>query len=530
MRQRMVGWVVTSCLVIGLFGLQFGWVMNVPAFRGMDETEHVLKSAAVAQGMLRPSGQTSESHRGELVAVPRSLHSAERRSCEKFRAAFAKSSPDNLGTCETPEGDGATVQRSSAAATYQPWFYLLTAPAMWVTSGTFVVVVMRLIAAVVSTVFIVQAFVLARGWSRGRWPLAALILAITPTFLQATATPSPNGLEMAAGLAFWSCIAGFVVRGGDRDAQRKFVLLALPATAVLGSIRTLGPVWLILGVIVSAIVLRAKFSSCRKYWGRPEVLLWFAVAISSSLVNVAWVLTSGTNSPESVDGADPLAYADLFRSLPVLALLWLLQQISNSPQPIAEGLGPIQPATVFVIGIASFVAFLAAGWRFALTPERRAAAFIVLSVVTIALCVTFATYQSSGLVWQGRYAVVPMTGVFVLAGIALDRVDATSRILPVLVGFSSAASNVLSLLIYSKAASTHGFANSWSLDLAAVGAIGGLSCLAWAVYVLHAGGLAGPGPQSSSVGTSRTPSLTHGMPGAADARSARTTTSGVQRK
>ena len=68
-------------LLVGLLLSQAAWLLSVPAFRGLDEFDHVYRAASVARGEWMPSGERAGHGRGELVTVPRDILVAAGPEC-----------------------------------------------------------------------------------------------------------------------------------------------------------------------------------------------------------------------------------------------------------------------------------------------------------------------------------------------------------------------------------------------------------------------------------------------------------------
>ena len=152
--------------------LQAAWILTVPPFRGIDEFDHAFRAAAVARGEW-VAGEAAEDGRGQLVTVPRSLVEAAHGQC----VALSYTGPDNCSPVESVSDGNVTV--ASAAASYHPAFYWVIGTAALPFDGAASLYAMRIATALLSLLFIGLA-----AWSvaklPGRWPLAGLVLALTP--------------------------------------------------------------------------------------------------------------------------------------------------------------------------------------------------------------------------------------------------------------------------------------------------------------------------------------------------------------
>jgi hypothetical protein len=109
-------------LVLGALLTQAAWLLSVPAFRGVDEFDHVYRAAAVARGEWVATGAVPRDGRGGLVTVPRDIVAAAGPEC----SARPYTRPDNCRPADRPAGGtlglptGDTVLVASAASRYHP--------------------------------------------------------------------------------------------------------------------------------------------------------------------------------------------------------------------------------------------------------------------------------------------------------------------------------------------------------------------------------------------------------------------------
>ncbi len=199
--------------LIGSLLLQLAWISALPPFAGVDEFDHAYRASAVAHGQITTDHVAATDGRGELVVVDRSIAEAARAQCE----ARTYTGPDNC----RPVADAGPglVTIASAAASYNPAFYFVVGHLAKPFDGADALYVMRLVTAVLCSLFLALAAWLTCLWARTRWPLVGLMVASTPVLVYSTSIASPNGLEMCAALSVWVALLGFREQR-PRDASR----------------------------------------------------------------------------------------------------------------------------------------------------------------------------------------------------------------------------------------------------------------------------------------------------------------------
>ena len=88
--------------------VQAAWILALPAFRGIDEFDHVYKAAAVAHGQLLDEAPP-ETGRGGLIPVPEDVVAAASAMCDSYDYT-------GRGNCHPVEHVGAGTGRRSPAA------------------------------------------------------------------------------------------------------------------------------------------------------------------------------------------------------------------------------------------------------------------------------------------------------------------------------------------------------------------------------------------------------------------------------
>jgi len=382
--------------------LQTAWILALPAFRGIDEFDHVYKAEAVAHGQLFDHGAPAEDGRGELLEVPEDVVAAASAVCK----SYAYTGPDNCNPAEHLSGDTVTV--ASGAATYNPTYYAVVGLMAQPFSGAGTVFAIRAFTALLAALLLAWAAVVTSGWARNGWPLLALLVSATPVLVYSTTIASPNGVGYAAGCLLWAAGLGLV----EQPARPRAAALTTAAVTMMATHST-GVMWVALVVVV--IVLLQPLRRWRALFRRSTRALTRAGAVIglAAAACVSWVLHARTNSlgPE-VDTFGRLELSDLVTG----QVLWALHTIGAFPMRNEPA-----PVSVYALWLVPFVFLLVAGIR-AATSRLRLAALVLLALwVAVPVTLTVLSFTSEGLAWQGRYALALAVGFPALAGLALSR-------------------------------------------------------------------------------------------------------------
>ena len=408
MSRARLDWPVFA-LVGGLLLAQLAWVVAVPPYRGIDEWDHVYRASAVARGQWVATPEAATRGTGAVLRVPGHIVAAARPECARLPYT---GDPECVGR---PSGAGH-VDVASGAGRYHPAFYALIGYPSLPFEGVAALYAMRAAGALACLVMILLAVVCLRRWSdRSAWPFLALAVAITPSFLYASAMAAPNGLEMSAGLAWWSALIGLCVsRGAQHD--RLFLVVAAVAGSVLVTTRSLGPLWCLLAVVTCLVALPIGWQRVREIATSRTGVTSMAIVVASTLASVVWTLNQGSlelgTRPEF--GGNPLG-DKLFRTARGL-ILWPLQAVGAFPYRD-------QPANPLLYGVYAVlgIGLLVVGFRAFGRRGRLALSLGIATLFVLPAAVTLATIDKYGVAWQGRYELPYAVGLLLLAGLAWQR-------------------------------------------------------------------------------------------------------------
>jgi hypothetical protein len=415
--------------LVGILLLQAAWILAVPAYRGIDEFDHAYQAAAVVRGQWHAT-QPAAHGRGSVVTIPGSIVRAASPVCRTYTYV----GHDNCFPIARHPGD--LVEVATAAAAYNPAYYLVAGTVARPFPGQGFDYAMRVFTAVVCALLLAWAAALTVSWTPSPWPRVALVVGLTPVFTFSTSLASPNGISYACAALLWSALVSVVTGARIRAA----VVAAGTATGGFVVTHATGLLWT--PMIVVAAALLVPWSRWREIWrsGRTTMLPVGAVVAVICAASAWWFRTMGTNSlptPARHGAAAHLPVGDL----PLYHVVWALETIAVFPTRSDPA-----PVGVYLlwIGVLAFVLVSAA--RRLLRREVAALALLGAFLVVVPTMLSIASYASEGWGWQGRYNLPLWLGVSTVAGLALARARAPRPVTVLTLAACLAVALVLSVV------------------------------------------------------------------------------------
>jgi hypothetical protein len=271
--------------LVAFFLMSAGWAVGLPVNGTYDENQHVLRAYAAASGQLYSKPVVTNGYDGAVFDIPRSLLPAHPSCTWQDRAP---------ASCQAPTSrDSTSTRTASTAGRYNPLYYVPVGLPMVISPNFGGIVGGRLVSGLLSALLLAAAVVTAVRL-RSRLMVGAVVLVGTPMVLDLAGSINPNGLEISAGVLVWTALLGLGRAPDglldDRGTRRLLVLAAI-GSALLLSIRTLGP--LFLALIVVGCLLLARRGRVRAVLARRETR-WLLLGLGVVAVYAAgWTLLSG---------------------------------------------------------------------------------------------------------------------------------------------------------------------------------------------------------------------------------------------
>lgn len=397
-RGRCVAW-----FVLGIALLEAAWILVLPPFRGSDEIDHAYRASAVAHGQWVTEEEPREA-RGLLLEVPADLTAAARPECRSFRTNTTEQCV-GIPLRDRP----GFVAASSGAATYHPAYYAYIGTAARPFSGVAALYAMR-VASVLLCLGLLAAAAVHAGLL-GRWSVLGLVAVALPTMSYSVSVAAPNGPEMAAAAAWW---CGLVAMARGARPAVGWTAAVASAGAALCFLRLLGPMFVVLtvGAVLASTWTWRKVIRPRAIGGvlrDPRMCILLGGIVTGAAAALWWVASAApyepTRSPEGPQEMDA-SYM----------VLWVFQTVGAFPyrDQMASPLTYVLVGTVLVL-------LLVLALRVARGRERWTLVGTLVASAAVPVALTWATLESTGNIWQGRYGWPLSMGSLVLAGAVLDR-------------------------------------------------------------------------------------------------------------
>ena len=395
---------VVAVAGLGVLMMQLAWFLAVPPFRGADEFDHAYRAAAVARGQVVAEPTDATRGTGAVVTTPRDIVEAAGPECRRLPYT-------EPADCRAA-GEGRMVQVPSGAGRYSPVFYAIVGTAALPFEGITAFYVMRLTALALCWLLILGALLSAARLGPTSWPVVGLAVALTPVVVFSTSVMAPNGLELAAGAAFWLTLLHVLRNPATAPGRGSVALLAVSGT-LLTTVRSLGPLWCLMILGCCLLAVRPSRVRLRDLATSPRLAGAALLVTTAAVASAAWTLTMGSlkvgaeDSPANTWWAKVIAVADQI-------FLWVLQSIATFPTRTEAA-----PTLVYVLEFALLASLLVL-LRGAPRRYSVAVAVVTLLAVAVPFAATYATYDQHGTSWQGRYTLPFAMGLVILAATGLD--------------------------------------------------------------------------------------------------------------
>jgi hypothetical protein len=351
----------------------------------------------------------------------------------KMCSSYDYTGPANCNPVETLDNGLVTV--ASAASLYHPAFYWLVGTPAKSFTGVHALYVMRLAAALLCALLVGLAAWASIVTSRTVWPLASLILALTPVTLYSMAMPAPNGIELAAALCVWASLLGTLRAGSAVPTRNGLALVLGVGGVVLATVRTFGPLWL--GLIVLTCLVAGQRRHVRRVLLGPARGQLLAGASTGVAVcgSIWWIISERQiASLERIEAVNASPWGPSFREAP----LWVFQSVAAFPLRDEPAPLIVYALSLALLGVLLCVAVWSGAKR-----ERWLLLTVSVAALAVPFGITVATVNVVGTFWQGRYSLPFAFGVVLIAGAMLDRHVLAARITRAVVLIGAATLSVV---------------------------------------------------------------------------------------
>ena len=399
------------------------WVVTNPPGAAPDEVAHYTRALAVGRGDLvgRPNPQLAAATLGARLS--KSSGTDTLRASWAARGARVVKVPPRLGApdafmctafdstttarCQEGHEPGAAGERLTAMGTVEPLPYLLPGLATNLARGpTSGILLARAAAAALVALLLVVAVALLWSWAPAA--VAGLAVAVTPMVVFVGSGVSGSGLEVAAAVCFFAALLRTTL--GPNGTRSTWLAVGLSGAA-LASSRSLGPVWIVVGVAVvsGAAGVRATWARFRA-GGRWAFGAVGAVAVASGLT----VLWEVAYQP----GVDFDSSWFLHELGPSLASL---QGAGSEAVGVFGSVDTHLPVWAYLLWTTLVVALVATAFAVGTARQAWVLALLVPGVVGMTVAVSAGIMRQNGFGLQGRHVLPIATLIPLFSGAVVAR-------------------------------------------------------------------------------------------------------------
>jgi hypothetical protein len=388
------------------------WAFAAPYDGSADERDHIYRAAGVYAGDIAPAPADAVRGSGAFVHVPRGLIREDR--CWQFK-------PQVSADCAAgPGSDRTTVRVGTGAGRYHPGYYALVGLPLKLWPGWSGVLLARLVSGAAAAALLAGAVVAIATYSRRRFMVAGLLVAVTPMALHFFAAVNPNGLEIAAGVGLFAAMipltAGRVV-----GVPRGLLVLAGSSGVALASLRPTGLIYLSAAAV--AFLLPPRRETLSRLWA-SVALRWWAGAVALAAV-VAVGYTVAFKGTDLGNAFRPGVRFERGQVAVLTVQLW--GDWANQLVGVFSWLDTFMPDTVYLIWHFAAGGLLVSGIAFGHLVDRWRLLAVLGGAVGVPTFMQFWFANETGFVTQGRYMLPALAGVMLLAAWILDERDIPDR-------------------------------------------------------------------------------------------------------
>jgi hypothetical protein len=389
---------------VSLVLLTAAWVMATLPFAAPDEPEHYLRALGIANGKLL----------GPRVPYPdpQLTPAALAWADQGTRAILvpARLAPPEVNCLDgKPDIGNGSCLEATEVGNYLPLPYLLPALALKVSPDAATGLWLSRFASALPCVALIL-LAIALLWAGSGWSILGLLICVSPMALFVTSVLNPNGLEIAACLAF----AAAILRIGRAPARSPtwvwFALAFSGAVAILSW--QLGPVFVTADVLLGVALLGRAGRRALREVGRRRAVSTALVLCAAAAAYVIYGIASG------------VAHAH-FGIQPIRASLHggraQLGPVLRDSVGTFGSLTVHLPAGAYWVWWLLVLGILAAALKLGSSRERRLLTAVVVLALAFPVLFYAWVYRFSGNGLQGRYVLPELMLIPLMAGEVLQR-------------------------------------------------------------------------------------------------------------
>lgn len=362
-----------------------------------DEARHVYRAVGVVT-------DGPFAREGRWHTVPRSLI---RTNCFQFKGAQPAS-------CSVePGGDRAPEPTVALAGRYNPVYYALVGVPLRLWPNWQGILRARLLSGLFVAAMLAAAMHSATRWSRSDFMGAAVLVATTPITLHLAGAVNPNGLEIAAGTAFFAALIPILLES-DAPPRRAQLWVVGISGALLAILRAFGPLWIAIGL---GVLMVPPFKvQLRRVLNQRSLRLCLGLVFLAVVAGIGWTLLAKTGVPDQVTIPDGYTPMKAFRYEIANRLGGIAQEMVGVLSWLDTGL----PAWFYLAWWSFLGLFALAAVIFGQNIDRWRIGVLFFASFAIPGTLDTAFVRTYGLPSQGRYMLPIAVGIPLIAAYALS--------------------------------------------------------------------------------------------------------------
>jgi Predicted membrane protein (DUF2142) len=388
------------------------WSLATPPFASPDEPAHVERAVALERGQVIGRTLGSAGNPITAIRIPQLYaHGAQWADC------FALQMVDNASCAGPLTGSSKVISSTTYVGRYPPLYYAIVGlPSLFAVSSTGIYL-MRLMSDLLSSVYLALAVLSIARWSKSRFMLVGLLLAVTPMTFFLGSTVNPSGLEITSAICLWC--SGLVL-ALERPSRPPPGLVAVFAASLstLMLARGLSPLWVAL--ILALLALLAGWHNVVDVV-RARAARWSLVlVVPCAVFALGWIVIARSLDllPVGVRVGRKETGAHLAATIFGNTGTWIQQMIGIFGW--LNTLSPLITYLVWYVGVGLVLVL-------ALSCVRGRHVVVLLLLIGIVLFVpvviSYGQAHRLGVIWQARYIMPMAVGIPLVSAALLARTD-----------------------------------------------------------------------------------------------------------
>ncbi|NJC64451.1 DUF2142 domain-containing protein [Planosporangium flavigriseum] len=388
---------------LGFFMISTAWALAMPFGGVPDEGNYITRAAGAGRGEFLGELASSAEGAGAFHHVKRGL--MVDNMCWQGNAQ--KSAECGL----QPTGKDDIVRLHTTAGRYPPAYFAAVGWPLTIWPTWTGIWLARLIGAAIASAFLASAMFAAVRWTRHPLLPAAVIVAVTPITLHISGGVNPNGVEIAAGLAFMVGLAAIALDRRPTAPPAVYTLIGVSALT-LTAVRPFGPLWTL--AIIGICFVPTTRKRLRRVLTNRRVLAWLAALAVVLIASVTWSIAVETGKPGWVAAMD-ITPEEALR----VELFGRLQQYANEMVGVMSWLDAPLPGLAYVAWFMAFGLLFLGGFALGEWHYRWRIAALTLAAFGVMVIPDALNARTYGFYAQGRYVLPIAVGLPILAAYAL---------------------------------------------------------------------------------------------------------------